>query len=206
MKTEHEKSGASTGTTYTSAPPTRNDSDRNNKPDAAPKPGAPAPTSDESAYLAQQAADARAAISRTLSEIGAALGQGANVGSLTRQYPWLTLGASTVAGFVATAVLVPSKEDQALKRLAKIERALNPPPPKPEPAHAPGADGANQFKAGHQSFMRTVLGEVVKAVQPALVSLLTAGVTAQAAKPSQEEIKAHAEAAVQDQQGGPPQG
>jgi hypothetical protein len=109
-----------------------------------------------------------------------------------------------VAGFVATAVLVPSKEDQALKKLARIERALNPPQPKPEPPAPMSADGANKFKAGHQSFTRTIMGEVIKAVQPALVSLLTAGVTAQAAKPSQEEIKAHAEAAVQDQQGGPP--
>lgn len=205
MKTEHEKSGAYTATTSTSAPSSRNDSDE--KASRTPKPGEPAPTSDESAFLAQQAADARAAISRTLSEIGAALGSGASVGNLTRQYPWLTLGASTVAGFVATAVLVPSKEDQALKKLARIERALNPPPPpKPESSAPMSAEGANQYKAGHQSFMRTVMGEVIKAVQPAVVSLLTAGVTAQAAKPSQEEIKAQAEAAVQDQQGGPPGG
>ena len=137
--------------------------------------------------------------------MGAAIGKGASVGTLTRQYPWLTLGASTVAGFVATAALVPSKEDQALKKLAKIERALNPPQPKPDPAaHPANGDGATQFKAGHQSFMRTVMGEVIKAVQPALVSLLTAGVTAKATKPSEDEIQAHAAAAVQDQQGGPP--
>src|SRR5688572_13010091 len=204
MKTANETSGTSTGTTSRTEPRNKSESGSSSKP--APKPGEPAPTSDESAFLAQQAADAKAAISRTLSEIGAALGSGASVGNLTRQYPWLTLGASTVAGFVATAMLVPSKEDQALKKLARIERALNPPPPKPEPAAPMSADGANQYKAGSQSFMRTILGEVIKAVQPAVVSLLTAGVTAQAAKPSQEEIKAHAEAAVQDQQGGPPNG
>lgn len=109
---------------------------------------------------------------------------------------------------MAAAALIPSKEDQALKKLAKIERALAPPPPKPDPAaaHAASGDGAAQFKAGRQSFTRTIMGEVIKAVQPALVSLLTAGVTASAAKPSQEEIQAHAAAAVQDQQGGPPEG
>ncbi len=190
------------GTTSTSAPPNKSNSD--DKEQRAPKPGEPASTSDESAFLAQQAADARAAIARTLSEMGTALGQGVSVGNLTRQYPWLTLGASTVAGFLASAALVPSKEDQALKKLARIERALHPPQPKPGPPQSMGAEGANQFKAGHQSFMRTILGEVIKAIQPALVSLLTAGVTAQAAKPSQEEMEAHAAAAVQDQQGGPP--
>ena len=150
--------------------------------------------------------DARAAISRVLSEMGTALGQGVSVSNLTRQYPWLTLAGSTVAGFVATAALVPSKEDQALKKLARIERALNPPPPPAPHEHAAAAsgDGATQFKAGRQSFARTLMGEVIKAVQPAVVSLLTAGVTATAAKPSQEEIQAHAAAAVQDQQGGPP--
>jgi hypothetical protein len=151
--------------------------------------------------------DARAAIARVLSEMGNTLGQGVSVSNLTRQYPWLTLAGSTVAGFVATAALVPSKEEQALKRLARIERALNPPPPPaPHEAAAGGGagDGATQFKSGRQSFTRTVMGEVIKAVQPALVSLLTAGVTATAAKPSEEEIRAHAASAVQDQQGGPP--
>ena len=77
-----------------------------------------------------------------------------NVGGLTRQYPWLTLGASTVAGFVATSLLVPSKEDQALKKLAKIERALNPAAPAAaKPADGDG-DSAQDYKKGKQSFTR----------------------------------------------------
>ena len=162
-----------------------------------PKPGEPAPTSDESAFLAQQAVDAKAAITATLGEIGRDLGQTVNVAGWTRQYPWLTLGASTVAGFVATAVLVPSKEDQALRKLAKIERALNTPPPprKDEPAaHDADGDSSKAYKRGRHSFGRAILGEVIKAVQPALLSMLTAGVTAKAAKPSQEEMQAAAAA------------
>ena len=125
-----------------------------------------------------------------------------NVGALTRQYPWLTLGASTVAGFVATSLLVPSKEDQALKKLAKIERALNPePPPTPEEKDR---DHATDYKKGKQSFTRSLMGEVLKAVQPALMSMLTAGVAAKTAKPSQEEMHAAVKAEEQQQEGVPP--
>jgi hypothetical protein len=161
---------------------------------SAPKPGEPASTTDEAAFLAQQAADAKAAIARTLSEIGAGLGQSVNLSGWTRQYPWITLGASTIAGFVATAALVPSKEDQALRKLAKIERALNP-APVPEKAETEEPDGsAKHYKTGRQSFTRSILGELIKAVQPALLSMITAGVAARSAKPSQEEMQAAAAA------------
>src|SRR4051794_14895143 len=124
MKTANEQSATSTATTSKNAPANKPD-----KPAAPPKPGEPAPKHDEAAFLAQQAVDAKAAISRALSELGSGLGQAANLNAVMRQHPWMTLGASAVAGFFATAALVPSKEDQALKKLAKIERALNPPPP-----------------------------------------------------------------------------
>ena len=120
-----------------------------------------------------------------------------------RKYPWLTLGASAVAGFAATAMVVPSKEEQALRKLAKIERALNPaPPPKKTDEDEETADeGAKGYKSGRTSFTRTILGEVIKAIQPAILSMLTAGVTAHAAKPSEEEMQA---AAAAEDAGTPP--
>jgi hypothetical protein len=200
MKTENETSASRTGTTSPSGHESK-PSENGKKP--APKPGDPAPTNDEAAFLAQQAADAKAAISAALSDIGTNLGQAVNVGALTRQHPWLTLGASTVAGFVASAMLVPSKEDQALKKLAKIERALNPAPPAKREESTNG-DGAQEYKKGKQSFGRAMFGEVIKAVQPAILSMLTAGVTAKATKPSQEEMQAAAAAEDQSQAGVPP--
>jgi hypothetical protein len=198
MKTENETSGSPTATTSRNEP--ENKSSNGSKP--APEPGQPAPTNDEAAFLAQQAADAKAAISATLAEIGKDLGKAVNVGALTRQYPWLTLGASTVAGFVATSLLVPSKEDQALKRLAKIERALNPEPPPAKPEDT--GTNTQDYKKGKQSFSRALMGEVLKAVQPALMSMLTAGVAAKTAKPSPEEMHAAVKSEEQQQEGVPP--
>ena len=202
MKTENETSGSPTGTTSPSGHESK-PSETGKKP--APKPGEPAPTNDEAAFLAQQAADAKAAIAAALSDIGTNLGQAVNVGALTRQHPWLTLGASTIAGFVASAMIVPSKEDQALKKLAKIERALNPaPPPAAKQEESTNGDGAQEYKKGKQSFSRAIVGEVIKAVQPALLSMLTAGVAAKTAKPSPEEMHAAVSNEQQKQEGVPP--
>ena len=196
MKTANESSATSTATTSPSA--------RDNKPSTngkpqAPKPGDPAPKHDEAAFLAQQAVDAKAAISRVLSDLGADLGQAANPAWLMRKHPWLTLGASTVAAFAATTALVPSKEEQALKKLAKIEAALNPPKPREKSRDEDEADdtsdkGAKDYKHGRSSFGRTILSEVIKSIQPAILSLLTAGVTAKAAQPYAEQMRAAAAA------------
>jgi hypothetical protein len=200
MKTENETSATSTATTSPSAHESKHSA---NGKQPAPKPGDAAPKHDEAAYLAQQAVDAKAAISRVLSDLGTDLGHAANPGYLMRRYPWLTLGASAVAGFAATAMVVPSKEEQALRKLAKIEAALNPaPPPKKKDEDEETADdGAKGYKSGRTSFTRTILGEVIKAIQPAILSMLTAGVTAHAAKPSESEMQA---AAAAEDAGTPP--
>ena len=183
--------------------------DLKNDPQARPnadRPQALHPESSEADYLTLQQEHARAAIGRVVNELKGALAEGANPAQWAQQYPWATLGASAVAGFVAASLLVPSREQQALKKLAEIERALNPQPRRraererdEHPDSVDGKAGADDYKVGRQSFMTALMGEAIKAVRPALVSLLTAGVTAKAAKPSPEEMQAHAAAAVDDQ-------
>jgi hypothetical protein len=178
--------------------------DLKNDPQARPnaeRPHALHPESNEADYLTLQQEHAKAAIGRVVGELKQALAEGANPKEWMQQYPWATLGVSAVAGFVATTMLVPSREQQALKKLAEIEKALNPPPRRREERerddHSDSVDGkagADDYKAGKQSFMTALLGEAIKAVRPALISLLTAGVTAKAAKPSQEEMQAAAAA------------
>ena len=123
-----------------------------------------------------------------------------------KQYPWATLGASAVAGFLAASMLIPSKEEQALKKLAAIEKALNPPPPRraepPEDVGSvDGKRGAQDYKSGRTGMLTAIMGEVVGAIKPALISLLTSGVTASAVKPSQAEMQAAAAAEDQSQGG-----
>lgn len=106
------------------------------------------------------------------------LGQGVAPQAWAKEYPWITVGAAAVAGFVAVATLVPSKEEQALKKLAAIERALNPPPP-PREDHSNG-DG----KRERGGLVGSILREAIRVAQPVLMSMLAGGM-AQGTPPQQ---------------------
>ena len=155
------------------------------------------PESSEADFLTLQQEHAKAAIGRAVSELKTALAGGVDPRYWMKEYPWATLGASAVAGFVAAAALIPSKEEQALKKLAAIEKALNPPPPRrhePEEdvASVDGKRGAQDYKSGRSGMLTAIMGEMIGAIKPALVSLLSSGLAAHAAKPSQAEMQAAA--------------
>lgn len=136
-----------------------------------------------------------AAIKRTFTQMKGELAEGVNPVEWAKEYPWITLGATAVAGFVATAMLVPSKEEQALRKLARIERALNPERHRREPAKHEDTNGngkADHEEAGGGGMMSMLARELIKTLRPALVSLITAGVAGKVAKPSEEEMKAAA--------------
>jgi hypothetical protein len=183
------------------------ENDLRNDPQNAPnedRPQALHPESNEADFLTLQQEHAKAAIGRAVSELKSALAGGVDPRPLMKNYPWATLGASAVAGFVAASVLIPSKEQQALKKLAAIEKALNPPPLRraqgeDEDMSVDGKAGAKDYKSGRSGLLTAIMGEVIGAVKPALISLLTSGVTASAVKPSESEMQAAAAAEDQNQ-------
>ena len=66
-------------------------------------------TDDERVFLAQQAADAKTAMQRTVADMQATAKEAANIRWWTQQYPWYAVGAATVLGFVAaTYVSAPA--------------------------------------------------------------------------------------------------
>ena len=165
----------------------------------------------ESEFLTQQAEQAKAAIAKVISDVKAGLGQGVDVKEWTRRYPWIAVGGAAVAGVVAATMAVPSKDEQALKRLARIERALTPPEPVAMPMPNGSGDSGDHAAAAYRSgagggFLAGIASQIIAAIKPAVLSALTAGITAKAAKPSHEEMKAAAAAEDQDQSnpaGGP---
>ena len=106
----------------------------------------------------------------------------------TKEHPWAMVAGAAVAGFAAAAAFVPSKEDQALRRLIAMERALMP-KAQPAPAadgHHPGGGedaGAKDFAKGRTGLMGAITRQLLEAIKPALMSALTAGITAKAAAP-----------------------
>ncbi len=79
------------------------------------------------------------------------------------------MGAAAVAGFVAANVLIPSKEDQALKKLAALERALHPPPPVVDA-------GTTDKDPARHGVVYGLFNQALKAIQPAIISAITAHV------------------------------
>jgi hypothetical protein len=79
------------------------------------------------------------------------------------------LGVAAVAGFLAASAAIPSKEDQALKRLRKIEKAIRP------DDHRNGHSHDSDAPAGGKSLVGQALGLMLHAIQPIVMSALTAG-------------------------------
>jgi hypothetical protein len=115
------------------------------------------------------------------------LGEGVNPVEWAREYPWVSLGLAAAAGFVGTALVVPSREQQALAKLAAIERAVHPPKPS-------GTNHETHDKpvAGDHSLLMMIVREVLAIVRPVLLSLLTAGIAGRQARPSEADMEAAA--------------
>ncbi len=139
----------------------------------------PATPEKESEFLSRQALDARAAIARTVERLQANLAEGADPREWTRRYPRISVGAAAIAGFAAAWALVPSKEEQALKHLEKIRRAMTPPVESPE-EDAAAANGDPSHRARGGKFAGMLVKELLHLVRPALMSLFKAGLAASA--------------------------
>jgi len=118
-------------------------------------------------------------MSRAVDDLKRELAQGADPRAWMQVHPWATMGAAAVAGFVAASMLVPSEEEKALKRLKKIEEALTPHMRRNYDTTGNG-DGVGKVQSGSAGggFLAGLAGQVLRAVQPVLMSAITAGVTA----------------------------
>jgi hypothetical protein len=67
------------------------------------------PLKSERSFLADQAAEAKTAMTRTLHEMHDTLKRVADVRSCAKQHPWLAVGGAVAAGFVTGAVLTPAQ-------------------------------------------------------------------------------------------------
>jgi hypothetical protein len=155
MKPDNTSSGGATATTSSSGPTSSSPSDK------------PASSLSESEYLEQQAAAAKEAIAKTLADIKGRLGETVDVRLWARQHPWLTLASAAVAGFATASTLVPSKEQQALRKLASIEEALR------EPRHEEKHKESENGKSKDHGIVGTLIREAIAALRPLLVTFLS---------------------------------
>ncbi len=136
---------------------------------------ASATESSEADFLEKQADEAKAAITRAMADARTALAEGIDPREWTRRYPVVALGSAVAAGFVAALLAIPSKEQQELKKMEKVRRALHPEVELPKKAAAEAKD-AKVHESPH-SFWSTLLREAISLIKPVLMSAVTAGIT-----------------------------
>ena len=71
-----------------------------------------------------QARHAQAAMGEAVADIKRHLARVADVRPVLRRYPYAAVGASVGVGFVAAALLIPSRQQRAAARLRALERAV----------------------------------------------------------------------------------
>jgi len=112
-------------------------------------------TNNERVFLAQQAADAKTAMQRTVVDMQAAAKEAANVSWWTQQYPWYAVGAVAVLGVVvATRVLAPA------------DQRTPPAPPAGSQAAARPSWMASLFEIGRSMLMGIVMDAINPSGQP----------------------------------------
>jgi hypothetical protein len=155
-------------------------------------------------YLREQSANAAAAFKHTLGALSSALSQSVNQkvnpARLTREHPLIALPTALIAGFAAASAVVPSKQQQAEARLARLVAALTPPSPPTTPV-ADSSDKTADSRGWLQKLAGTVGSELIHALKPSLTELLfgsLAGASAVAAETAETGASAQPQNPVDD--------
>jgi hypothetical protein len=132
----------------------------------------------EAEFIEREAENARQALSMAMKDLGQCLVDGADPRLWTREHPWIMAASAAVAGFSAAALLVPSKEQQALRKLAEINRAIAPRMAAVEVAES---EEEEPPRRKGRSIGGVLIHEFFDLLKPAVMSALSAGLAARSA-------------------------
>jgi hypothetical protein len=127
----------------------------------------------EADYLAEQMAQARLALSRTLHEMAESLKDAADPRGWTANYPWASLSTAAVVGFLIASAVIPSR-DEKLRECLKNRM----PEAAAEPGAAPATAGAVSPPKASKTSM--ILGPLMDAARTVLVSVIASAVSGKA--------------------------
>lgn len=152
----------------------------------------------ESEFLAQEAERAKSAMAQAWTDAKAKAMEGLDPRVWTASHPWYALGGAAIAGFIAAYGLTPTKEQQILRKIAQINRAIAGVDPDADADAVPASEtatvggqrvkvteataGDDADRAARKSGIFGMLGrELIKAVGPSLMSSITAAIAAKTA-------------------------
>lgn len=101
----------------------------------------------------------------------------------------MALGAAAVGGFAAATILTPSKEEQALKKLERLEDALLPERREMREKLKAEADAKTKGKEAPSKpgIGATIVRELLGVIKPAIMSAIAAGVSSKVAQPDGQQ-------------------
>ena len=113
-----------------------------------------------------QARHAKLAMGEAVADAKRHLADAADVRPILRKYPYVAVGGALAAGFVAAAVLVPSKKQRAAARLRVLERAVR----------TEQAAAGKKFAAPSTGKGKRALGLLWRFARPTLLSMATGAI------------------------------
>jgi hypothetical protein len=117
---------------------------------------------------------------QTLGEIARGLGNGVSVSKWTEEHPWTMLASAAVAGFVGASLAVPSKQQQALHQLAKLEKEIRKDRFERETRHESNGNGNGKEKPEGKGLTGLVVAELMRAASGIVSTLIKTSVQAPA--------------------------
>lgn len=137
------------------------------------------PGASELCFLADRAADARAAIARSAGDMKDTLTDIAGVSSCTARHPWIVTGSMVAVGVVVGALLTPAKHNRIQRRREKASLSTS---EKSQPIR--GQDASRAPKSALLSIAGTVLAAVLSPLVQSWFAPAATDTSQSAGKPS----------------------
>jgi len=119
------------------------------------------------------------------------LGRGVDPRAWAASHPWIALATAAAGGFVAATQIVPSRDEQMLKKLEKIQEALTGQSKRERAKEAADVeeqlDPAAKPQKKNRGFLSVIGTEVIKYLGPALSSALSAAVAGKSVSNAAED-------------------
>ena len=109
---------------------------------------------------------------QTLGEIAHGLGTGVSLSKWTEEHPWTMVASAAVAGFIGASIAVPSKEQQALRQLEKLEKAIREDRYERDTPH--DGDGKSTDKTEKKGLAGLVIAELMRAAGGVVSAMIKA--------------------------------
>lgn len=158
---------------------------------------------DETKFLRAEAERAKAAMGAAWTQATKDLAHGVDPRAWAASHPWIALATAAVGGFVAATQIVPSRDEQMLKKLEKIREAVMGETHRQrqrerEQVQESLDPEAKTERTKHRSLLSIIGTEAIRYLGPALSSAFSAAMAGKSVSESAQKADQAADGAASD--------